>query len=190
MSDNTTPDTLVPSFLKDALTLLSADGFACGEQWYHGTSSGLVESILANGLKGGGDTELSERTQSTLGTIGNRQFESNDPVFLTQSKELALYWAISKMHTRNLYFQKNEAPVVLAVEIDNASIKSDVGATAILLEPSNDYILTIKSLYEEKGLTWEDVNPLQVDRQFFLNKLAMAYCNKDIPAAQVSVVQA
>lgn len=182
MSENITPE-----FLQDVDTLLSEAGFATNDTWYHGTSSGLIESIMTLGLKGGGDTETTERTQSTLGTIGNRQFESHDPVFLTQSKEIAFYWAAQKAHTRNLYFRKDEIPVVIQVS-QPEKVSPDVGGTAMLLEPSNEYILTLQAIYESKGIAWEEVNPLEVPREFYLQKLAMAYSSENIPAEKLSIV--
>ena len=43
-----------------AEALLSETGFACGETWYHGTSSALLASILEQGLKGSGDQALQQ----------------------------------------------------------------------------------------------------------------------------------
>lgn len=182
MSDNITPE-----FLQDISELLSDSGFATNDTWYHGTSSGLVESIMTLGLSGGGDTETTERTQSTLGTIGNRQFESSEPVFLTQSKELAFYWAAQKTHTRNLYFKKDEIPVVIQVS-QPEKVSPDVGGTAMLLEPSNQYILTLKAIYEQHGVAWNDANPLEVPREFYLEKLGLAYSSKNIPAEKLSIL--
>ena len=182
MSDNITPE-----FLQDISVLLSDSGFATNDTWYHGTSSGLVESIMTLGLSGGGDTETTERTQSTLGTIGNRQFESSEPVFLTQSKELAFYWAAQKTNTRNLYFKKDEIPVVIQVS-QPEKVSPDVGGTAMLLEPSNQYILTLKAIYEQHGVAWNDANPLEVPREFYLEKLGLAYSSKNIPAEKLSIL--
>lgn len=182
MSENITPE-----FLQDVDALLSESGFATSDTWYHGTSSGLVESIMSVGLKGGGDTATTERTQSTLGTIGNRQFESSEPVFLTQSKELAFYWADQKAHTRNLYFQEDEIPVVIEVS-QPESISPDVGATAMLLEPSNEYILALQAIYERQGIEWNDVNALEVPREFYLEKLGMAYSSNNVPAEKLAIV--
>ena len=182
MSDNITPE-----FLQDISVLLSDSGFATNDTWYHGTSSGLVESIMTLGLSGGGDTETTDRTQSTLGTIGNRQFESSEPVFLTQSKELAFYWAAQKTHTRNLYFKKDEIPVVIQVS-QPEKVSPDVGGTAMLLEPSNQYILTLKAIYEQHGVAWNDANPLEVPREFYLEKLGLAYSSKNIPAEKLSIL--
>lgn len=180
-------DNITPEFLQDISELLSDSGFATNDTWYHGTSSGLVESIMTLGLSGGGDTETTERTQSTLGTIGNRQFESSEPVFLTQSKELAFYWAAQKTHTRNLYFKKDEIPVVIQVS-QPEKVSPDVGGTAMLLEPSNQYILTLKAIYEQHGVAWNDANPLEVPREFYLEKLGLAYSSKNIPAEKLSIL--
>ncbi|MEC8102975.1 MAG: hypothetical protein VXZ24_12815 [Pseudomonadota bacterium] len=183
MSDITTPD-----YLKDAEQLLSDSGFATSDDWYHGTSSGLVSTILKDGLKGGGDSETAAREQGTLGTIGNRQFESSEPVFLTQSKELAYFWAARKAHTRNLYFRKEEEAVVLKIS-SPAKVTPDVGGTAILLEPSNTYIAMLKEVYEKKGIDWiDESNPLKLPREIYLEKLGLGYSYDDIPAEKISVV--
>ena len=71
-----------PDYLSDISAKLSVNGIASDGIWYHGTASGLVDAIVADGLIGGGDSEFLNRTQQTLGTIGGRQFESNDPVFI------------------------------------------------------------------------------------------------------------
>jgi len=184
MSENITPD-----FLQDADSLLSENGFATSDVWYHGTASGLVDGIMQNGLKGGGDAETSARTQGTLATIGNRQFESNDPVFLTQSKELAFFWAVRKAHTRNLYFQTKEFPVVIRVT-EPGKVSPDTGATALMLEPGNDYVDMIRKLFESKEISFPDdnTNPLTLPREFYLNNLAMGYSADPIPADKLSVV--
>ncbi len=184
MSEKKTPESL-----RDVSELLTEDGFTSSDRWYHGTASGLVKSIMSQGLTGGGDTETTERAQKTLGTIGNRQFASDDPVFLTQSKELAYYWAGVKTHARNLYFQKNETPVVLEVSIPSAQVKPDVGAAALVMEPSNEYITLLKKLYEENKITFEEVNPLKADRMYYLQKLAMAYTERTVSAEDLKLVE-
>lgn len=178
----------IPQEFADAAERLSESGFSISGEWYHGTASGLVESIQANGLIGGGDKETTERLQNTLGTIGNRKFETSDPVFLTQSKELAYYWALKKAHTRNVYFQKNERPVVFQVAIAPEQVKPDAGAIAILLEPSNEYILFLKETYEKKGLEWDEINPLEAERAYFVDKLGMAYSFNNIPATDLELL--
>ena len=82
-----------PAFLKDAKDLLAKQGFATSDTWYHGTSSALVDSIKEQGLKRSGDKALKDAAKKTMATIGNSYTESIEPVFLTQSKELAFYWA-------------------------------------------------------------------------------------------------
>lgn len=182
-------DKNIPEYLQDAATLLSEDGFATADVWYHGTASGLLKSIKATGLTGGGDAETAARAQKTLGTIGNRQVETKEPLFLTQSKELACYWAGVKTHTRNLYFQQNEEPVVLEVTLAADQVRPDTGAAALIMEPSNEYITLLKSLYEAQKLEWEEIHPLKADRMYFLNKLGMAYTESHIPASDLSVVE-
>jgi hypothetical protein len=108
-------------------------------------------------------------------------------VFLTQSKELAFYWAAQKTHTRNLYFKKDEIPVVIQVS-QPEKVSPDVGGTAMLLEPSNQYILTLKAIYEQHGVAWNDANPLEVPREFYLEKLGLAYSSKNIPAEKLSIL--
>lgn len=43
--------TSIPTHLQDAKTLLTENGFATGDTWYHGTSSALLASIQGQGLK-------------------------------------------------------------------------------------------------------------------------------------------
>lgn len=182
-----------PEYLSDFSAKLSVDGIASDGIWYHGTASGLVETILTEGLKGGGDSEFLSRTQQTLGTIGGRQFENNEPVFLTQSKELAYYWAENKTRARNVYFQKNETPAVLAINLPTElsdKVKPDVGAAALVMEPGNDYIVKLKELYIDNGIELAEVNPLQVDRSYFLQMLAMAYIQDQIPAEALTLLTA
>jgi len=183
-------DTFPPEFLKDAVALLEKDGFRTSDVWYHGTASGLAESIMTKGLIGGGDTETAEREQKTLGTIGNRQFAAADPVYLTQSRELALYWAIESTHRRNLLFQTSEFPLVLRVDMTGGDVKPDAGAAAIAIEPGNNYMEALKLTYEEAGIDFpEEINPLQIERDFYLKKLGMAYSADPVPADRLSVVR-
>ena len=183
-------DTFPPQFLKDAVDLLEKDGFRTSDVWYHGTASGLAESIMTQGLIGGGDTETAQREQNTLGTIGNRQFAAADPVYLTQSRELALYWAIETTHRRNMFFQKNEFPLVLRVDMTGVEVKPDAGAAAIAIEPGNNYMEAVKLTYKEAGIDFpEDINPMKIDRDFYLKKLGMAYSADAIPAERLSVVR-
>lgn len=177
-----------PKEYADVQELLTEDGFSIGQYWYHGTSSGLVPSILKQGLVGDGDKDTSDRFQQTLGTIGNRQFETSEPVFLTQSKELAYYWAKQKTHTRNLYFRKGEEPTVIQVDISSDEIKPDAGAIAILLEPTNAYIAFLKEVYKKKGVAWREENPLELEREFFIHSMGMAYTPTIIPPERLNVL--
>ena len=175
---------ITPDVYKDAEKLISADGFATSNVWYHGTSSSLAKGIKNKGLHGGGDSAWIKRTQGTLKTIGNRTFESSDPVFLTQSKELAYFWAQERSHARNLYFQKDEKPVVFAVTLndsDNAKVITDAGGAALLMEPNNAYIKHVREIYKTNGLDLDDFDPREVDRMVYMNRLGLAYCNEYIP---------
>ncbi|MAD45286.1 MAG: hypothetical protein CMI02_17490 [Oceanospirillaceae bacterium] len=188
MKEFTTPD-----FLKDAATLLSADGFATSNVWYHGTASGLVDAIKAEGLKGSGDTELMERQMKTLGTIGHDTSDHKDPLFVTQSRELAYFWANQKAHTRSMYLQQQETPVVLQLELPdelNKQVITDAGAAALVLEPGNLYLLWLKELYKEYGHTMPELDPFKCDRMDFMNKLGLAYCAADIAPQYLTLLQA
>ena len=172
-----------PSQFQDTQQLLSQDGFRVSNIWYHGTACGLLESIQQQGLKGAGDAELMSRQQHLLKTIGHSSIGSDDPIFLTQSKELAYFWAQQKTHSRNLAFQQQEQPVVLQITLspeDNAQVKPDAGGAALMLEPGNAYMTFLKDLYQQHGLTLEDINPLQAERQYFLQQLGLAYHQQPI----------
>lgn len=183
---------IAPDYLKDAASLMSEDGnMATSNVWYHGTASSLVKGIKNKGLHGGGDTAWIKRTQGTLQTIGNRTFETKDPVFLTQSKELAYFWAQQRAHSRNLYFQKDETPVVVKVtlnEDDNAKVNPDAGGAALIMEPGNAYVLYLKSIFEANKQDLDDFDPREADRMIYLNRLGLAYTNDYIPGKFIEVV--
>jgi RNA:NAD 2'-phosphotransferase (TPT1/KptA family) len=125
-----------PAFLNDTKALLTEQGLATGNAWYHGTSSALVESILKQGLMRSGDLALREATRKTMITIGDSFTETLEPVFLTQSKALAWYWACQTVRDRSVRFEGKETPVVLAVKLPeelNQRVKPDVGAASLLL---------------------------------------------------------
>ena len=181
-----------PDFLQDAKQLLSDDGFATSNVWYHGTSSGLIPSVTNQGLVGGGDAALMKRMQSTLKTIQAPAFTAEDPVFLTQSKELAYYWAEQKSKSRNLYFNNDETPVVFEVTLsdeENAKVKTDAGGAALLMEPGNAYLTHLKEVYQACGKELEEINPLKADRMDYLNKLGLAYCAEPISKKAVKLLQ-
>jgi hypothetical protein len=182
---------IAPDYLKDAAYLMSDDGLAASNVWYHGTTSSLVKSIKNKGLHGGGDAAWIKRTQGTLQTIGNRTFESQDPVFLTQSKELAYFWAQQRAHSRNLYFQKDENPVVIKItlnESDNAKVNPDAGGAALVMEPNNAYVTYVKTIFAANGRDLDDFDPTKADRMIYLNRLGLAYTNDFISGKFIEVV--
>lgn len=183
---------IAPDYLKDAASLMSEDGnFATSNVWYHGTASSLVKGIINKGLHGGGDAAWIKRTQGTLKTVGNRTFESKDPVFLTQSKELAYFWAQQRAHSRNVYFQKNETPVVIKVtlnEDDNSKINPDAGGAALIMDPGNEYILYIKDLFTANDQDLDDFDQTKADRMIYLTRLGLAYTNDYIPGKFIEVL--
>lgn len=181
-----------PEYLQDAKELLSDDGFATSNVWYHGTSSGLITSVTNQGLVGGGDAALMKRMQSTLQTIQAPAFTAEDPVFLTQSKELAYYWADQKAKSRNLYFSNGETPVVFEVtlsEEENTQVKTDAGGAALLMEPGNAYLKHLGEVYKANGKELEEINPLKADRMVYLNKLGLAYSNQPISKKAVKLLE-
>jgi hypothetical protein len=182
---------IAPDYLKDAASLMSDDGLASSNVWYHGTASSLVKGIKNKGLHGGGDAAWIKRTQGTLQTIGNRTFESQDPVFLTQSKELAYFWAQQRAHSRNLYFQKDENPVVIKItlnEVDNAKVNPDAGGAALVMEPNNAYVTYVKTIFAANGRDLDDFDPTKADRMIYLNRLGLAYTNDFISGKFIEVV--
>jgi hypothetical protein len=182
---------IAPDYLKDAASLMSDDGLTVSNVWYHGTASSLVKGIKNKGLHGGGDAAWIKRTQGTLQTIGNRTFESQDPVFLTQSKELAYFWAQQRAHSRNLYFQKDENPVVIKItlnEADNAKVNPDAGGAALVMEPNNAYVTYVKTIFAANGRDLDDFDPTKADRMIYLNRLGLAYTKDFISGKFIEVV--
>jgi len=181
-----------PSHLQDAQTLLAENGFAIGESWYHGTSSALLDSILANGLKRSGDKSMKQAAKQTMATIGNAYTESIEPVFLTQSKEIAHYWAKQAVRDRGVRVEGEETPVVLALTLPDALkslVKPDVGAASLLLLKEGEaYLAYIAGLYQNAGFSAPSIDLMSADRLEYLNKLGMAYLNKDVDAQYVSLV--
>ena len=181
----------IPEQFCDLKDLLSKDGIASGNTWYHGTTSGLVKSINNQGLKGGGDQAWIKRTQGTLKTIGNRTFENEDPVFLTQSKELAYFWAQQRTHARNLYFKNDESPALFEIslpESDNNQVRPDAGGAALVLEPGNTYLTFIKARLKDLEQPLDEFDALSVDRQFYLQQLGLAYHQASIAEKYVTLL--
>lgn len=181
-----------PDFLKDAKDLLSSQGFATSNIWYHGTSSALVESIKTQGLKRSGDTVIKAAAKKTMATIGNNYTESIEPVFLTPSKELAFYWAEQTVRNRSVRVEGHEHAVVLAVTLPdelNAKVKPDVGAASLLLlKEGENFMAYLASLYQANGFGAPDIDLMKADRLEYLYKLGMAYFDANIDAAHVSSV--
>ena len=183
--------TNVPQNLQDAKDILTSDGFAVGNTWYHGTSSELLASIKQQGLKRSGDKALKQTAKKIMATIGNQYTETTEPVFLTQSKQLAYYWAQQKVHERSVHCGSEASPVVLAVslpeELKNA-VKPDVGAASLLLAEDSDFLQYVAHIYQEMGLVAPDMDPMRSDRLEYLNKLGMAYIDADIDAQYVEAL--
>lgn len=182
----------VPAYLQDARQLLSESGFACTGRWYHGTASGLIPSIQAHGLHGSGDLELLTRQFKTLGTIGHDISDHKDPLFITQSKELAYFWACEKAHTRSVYLKTNEQPVVFELNLPEdlqQQVTTDAGGAALVLEPGNLYLLWLGELYDACGISKPDIDPLRGDRMDYLNKLGLAYLNAPVAPEHLLLLQ-
>jgi hypothetical protein len=181
-----------PDFLKDASALLSEQGFTTSNTWYHGTSSALVDAIMEQGLKRSGDKALKQAAKQTMATIGNSYSESIEPVFLTQSKELAFYWAEQTVRNRSVRFQGEEQPAVLAVTLPeelNTKVKPDVGAASLLLvEEGEQFMAYLAGIYQANQLDAPEIDLMKADRLEYLNKLGMAYYDADISASCLSVV--
>jgi hypothetical protein len=182
-----------PAFLKDAKELLTEQGFTTGNTWYHGTSSTLVKSITEQGLKRSGDTELNEAAKNTMATIGDNNYtETTEPVFLTQSKELAYYWAEQTVRNRSVRIEGEQQPVVFTVELPealNAKVKPDVGAASLLLlQEGENYMAFLAGIYQENGFDLPEIDLMKADRMEYLNKLGMAYFDADIDASNLKLI--
>ncbi|MCC4819291.1 hypothetical protein BCU85_21000 [Vibrio lentus] len=181
--------TSIPTHLQDAKTLLSENGFATGDTWYHGTSSALLASIQGQGLKRSGDKALNEAASKTMATIGNNYTESVEPVFLTQSKELAYYWAQQTIRERSTRFEGEERPIVLAVNLSEkqqAKVRPDVGAMSLLMmSVGEQFMAHLTEIYQENNIAGPDIELRTADRMDYLNKLGMAYIDEDISRACV-----
>ncbi len=182
-----------PAFLKDAKERLTEQGFKTGNTWYHGTSSALVESIQRQGLKRSGDTELNEAARNTMATIGDNSYSATtEPVFLTQCKELAYYWAQQTVRNRSVRIDADEAPVIFKVELTealNAKVKPDVGAASLLLvQEGENYMAFLAGIYQENGFAVPEIDLMKADRMDYLNKLGMAYFDDDIDASNLTLI--
>ncbi len=181
-----------PIFLKDAQELLTEQGFTTSDTWYHGTSSALVDSINAQGLNRSGDKALKAAAKQTMATIGNNYTESVEPVFLTQSKELAFYWAEQTVRNRSVRIDGTEQPVVLSVKLPedmNSRVKPDVGAASLLLvKEGENFMAYLAGIYQDNGFGAPEIDLMKADRLEYLNKLGMAYYDADIDASYLETV--
>ena len=181
-----------PAFLKDAQDLLTEQGFAASNTWYHGTSSALVDSIRQQGLKRSGDKALKAAAKQTMATIGNSYTESVEPVFLTQSKELAFYWAQQTVRNRSVRIEGEEQPVVFSVTLSdelNGKVRPDVGAASLLLvEEGEQFMAFLAAVYEANNLSAPEIDLMSADRMEYLNKLGMAYFDADIDTASIALI--
>lgn len=181
-----------PAYLKDAKDLLSQQGFATSNQWYHGTSSALLESIQQQGLKRSGDQALKEADKKTMATIEHEFEASVEPVFLTPSKELAFYWAQQTVRQRQLRLGGEEQPTVVAVTLPeelNAKVKPDVGAASLLLlEEGEHFMAQLAKIYQENNAGIPEIDLRNADRMEYLSVMGMAYLDEDIDASCVKAV--
>ena len=181
----------IPANFQDAKDLLCNQGFTTSDTWYHGTSSALLESICSQGLKRSGDKALKKTAKNTMATIGNSYTESIEPVFLTQSKELAYYWAEQTLRERSVRFEGEAHPVVLALKLPEellSKIKPDTGAASLLLVGGSSYLADLDAIYKANGQQLPDIDPATADRMDYLNILGMAYINKNIDAQYLQVL--
>lgn len=180
-----------PTYLQDATQLLSTEGFKASSLWYHGTASGLTDAILNDGLIGSGDAEINKKTKNAMAAIGNSYTERKDPVFLTQSKQLAYYWAEKKTELRNSRLGADETPVVFELTLPEAlgsQVKTDVGAATLLLAGNDPYIEYVEALYTQNKILLPELNPASIDRMAYLNLLGMAYIGVSVPAEYLTLL--
>ena len=145
----------VPTQFQDAKDLLTEDGFAVNDVWYHGTSSALWSSIKENGINRSGDRDLNKKAKNTMATIGNSYTETIQPVFLTQSKELAYLWAEKAV---------KEAATLTATEALEMDVINLIANTPQqLLEQLDGYTLQIKDQSLTLTLKHGQVKPVKPD---------------------------
>jgi hypothetical protein len=184
--------TNVPALFQDTKNLLTKQGFATSNTWYHGTSSALVDSIKNQGLIRSGDSVLKDATKKTMATIGNMYTESIEPVFLTPSKALAFYWAQQAVRNRSVRIEDNGQPVVFTVILPdglNRQVKPDVGAASLLLlKEGENFIAYLTDIYQTNSLDGPDIDLMQAERNEYLRILGMAYINADIEALHIKLI--
>jgi hypothetical protein len=141
-------------------------------------------------LKRSGDRALAQAAKKTMATIGNSFTETHEPVFLTQSKALAYYWAELCVKRRSVRFEGEETPVVLQVTLPdelNAKVRPDVGAASLLMVAEGEaFIAWLAKLYQDSGKGELSIDLMNADRLDYLNKLGMAYIDQDVPADYIA----
>lgn len=181
-----------PEFLKDAHSLLTEKGFATSHTWYHGTSSALLSSIQEKGLQRSGDPAMKEANKKTMATLQHEYQETLEPIFLTQSKELAYYWAEKKARERKVRLGGDDQPIVVSVTLPdelNTKVKPDVGAASLLLLKEGEHFLAhLAAIYQENNAGIPEIDLMKADRMEYLTTLGMAYFDGDIDKAYVAVV--
>ncbi len=184
--------TETPSFLQDAKDLLTKDGFATSDVWYHGTSSALVASINGAGLKRSGDQAMNQAAKNTMATIGNSYTEMREPVFLTQSKELAYYWAQQTVRRRSVRVEGKEEPVVYQVNLPKDqldSVRPDVGAAGlIMIKEGEGFMNYVAQLYQDHNAGVLDIDLMKAERNEYLSKIGMAYIDQDIKPGYIKLL--
>jgi hypothetical protein len=189
--DTRIPMSNTPTHLQDAKDLLTENGFATSDVWYHGTSSALITSINESGINRSGDRNSNKKAKDTMVTIGGSHNESVQPVFLTQSKELAYIWAAKTVRKRSVRFEGEEMGIVYKVTLDeslNEKVKTDVGAAAMLMIEADDYLELLADIYKANGMEMPNIEPATADRMVYLNKLGMAYINTNIPVSCIELL--
>ena len=127
-----------------------------------------------------------------MATIGNNYTESIEPVFLTQSKELAFYWAEQTLRNRSVRIEGDEQPVVFEVKLPeelNSQVKPDVGAASLLLlQEGENYMAYLSAVYEANGFSAPEIDLMKADRMEYLSKLGMAYFDRDINSSSLTLI--
>lgn len=182
----------IPTYLQDANSVLTENGFTTSDTWYHGTSSELLDSIQQQGLKRSGDQALNAAAKKTMATIEHEYAAPVEPIFLTQSKALAFYWAEQTARERKVRLGGDDEPVVLAVklpEVLNAQVKPDVGAASLLLlKEGENYMAYLAGIYQQCNLGIPEIDLMKAGRMEYLTTLGMAYLDADIEPTCVEVL--
>jgi hypothetical protein len=186
---------IVPIHLQDAAELLSEEGFKVSNTWYHGTSSGLISAIMEDGLKPSGDQDSISKSADAMKTLGVDYQGAPEPLFLTQSKALAYFWAQKKCTQRNQLFTAQEEPEVISIELEDeflSAIKPDVGAMMKLISASDDYLDFLGEIYTQCGqkspIEALRADPMSVDRAVYVKQLGLAYSKQGIVSDCLTVL--